>query len=219
MTAPSQYTPGPFDSTHLYVQWGGLLPGEETWSCGFRMWQAGGSTPQDANDALVGVAAALQAFHVRPNSFISPKALFNFVKVNAIGTNGRYQSQSTVEAVFGNTPGGGPDGKTPPNQIALAVSTTTGFARGPAHRGRFYTPLPCITIFGDGRMDAQDAGLMKASATSLMTEVNAAGGGHVMTVMSRKLGAPGHRAITGFEVGRVLDTQRRRRRSLLESWV
>jgi hypothetical protein len=219
VTSPTPYEVGPFDSSHLYVQWGGLLPGEETWSCGFRMWQAGGSTPQDANDALVGVSAAIAEFHVRPNTMISPKALLQYVKVNAIGTNGKYTGDATVEAIFGNTPGGGVDQKTPPNQVALAVSTTTGFSRGPAHRGRFFLPLPCITIFGDGRMDAGDAGLVKASANVLRTGVNAAGGGHVMTVMSRKKNAPGHRAITGFEVGRVLDTQRRRRRSLLESYA
>jgi len=37
-------------------------------------------------------------------------------------------------------------------------------------------------------------------------------------VMSRKAGAPTTRIVTGVDVGRVLDTQRRRRRSLPESY-
>lgn len=211
------YQVGPFDSTHLYVQWGGKLPGNEQWSCGFRMWKSGGSTEADGAAVLVNVAAALQAFHVREGTAIHSSALFNFVKVNAIAVDGTYIGSGTNEATFADNPGG-IGGAQPANQLTLGVSTVTGFNRGPAHRGRFYLPSPGITIGTDGRMPTAVIDGVADSCITMRTAVNSAGAGHVMVVMSRKAGAPGHRAITGFEIGTVVDTQRRRRRSLVEDY-
>jgi len=211
----STYQTGPFDSTHLYVQWGGGLPGGESWSCGFRMWKSGGSAEADGAACLVPVSAAIAAFHGRAASLIGTQAKLSFVKVNAISTAGTYLGSGTNEATYADDPGGGFP-STHPNQICLVASTTTGFSRGPAHRGRFYLPLPSITVGSDGRITDANAVQVDGSLATLLTDVNANGTGHVMTVMSRKAGAPGHRAVTGFEVGSVLDTQRRRRRSLVE---
>jgi len=213
-----EYQVGPFDSTHLYVQWGGKLPGGEQWSCGFRMGKVGGSTEADAVSALVPVSAALAEFHVRTGTKINSKAKLSFVKVNAISLAGTYQGSGTNEATFADTPGGLTvmNGTSFPNQIALAVSLTTGFSRGPAHRGRFYLPLPVLDIDADGVASEAACDEIDASCVLLRTAVNSTG--HAMWVMSRKAGAPGHREVTGFEVGRVLDTQRRRRRSLPENY-
>jgi len=214
----STYQVGPYDSTHLYVQWGGLLPGNEQWSCGFRMWKAAGSVEADGAATLVNIAAAISAFHTRPASLIGTQAKLSFVKVNAIALDGTYMGSGTNEATFADIAGGGFP-STHPNQIALVASTTTGFSRGPAHRGRFYIPLPSITVGGDGRITDANATSVDGSLFTLLSDVNSAGAGHVMTVMSRKAGAPGHRAVTGWEVGTVLDTQRRRRRSLVEVYA
>lgn len=212
------YQVGPFDSSHVYVQWGGGLPGAETWSCGFRMWKAGGSAEADAASMLVGIGAALVAFHSAAVTNISSHCTLSFVKVNTIGTDGKYVGDGTTEATYADVPGGAVSSYVMPNQTALAISTITGFSRGVAHRGRFYLPLPQIDLGADGRMPTTKASQIRDSALTMRTAVNSAGAGHVMTVMSRKAGAPGHRAITGFEVGTVLDTQRRRRRSLLENF-
>lgn len=212
------YQVGPFDSTHLYVQWGGALPGGETWSCGFRMWKQAGSTEADANAALVPVSAALAEFHANPLVPINSRATMTFVKVNAIGTNGLYQGSGTVEATFAPIPGAATvvNGSSFPNQVALAVTCETGFTRGPAHSGRFFLPMPVVDLDANGVMLAIRAEQIGQACDTLRAAVNTTG--QVMTVMSRKQGAPGHRAITGFTVGRVLDTQRRRRRSLAEDY-
>jgi len=212
------YQVGPFDSSHVYVQFGGKLPGNETWSCGFRMWKSDGSAEADGAGMSVGIAAALAAFHARAESKINAKALFSFVKCNTIGTDGRYVGDGTNEITYADIPGGTAASYWHANQVALAVSLTTGFSRGVAHRGRFYLPLPAFDIGTDGRVGEAQADSVVGSLNTLRTAVNAAGAGHVMAVMSRKDGAPGHRAVTGFEVGTVLDTQRRRRRSLAENY-
>jgi hypothetical protein len=217
---PTAYQVGPFDSSHLYVQWGGKLPGGEQWSCGFRMWKSIGSTDTDAASVLAIVAPALSAFHTRATTHINAKALLSFVKCNAIDVNGHYIGAATHETTFADLPGGNTvaNGTSFPNQVALAVTLQTGFSRGSAHQGRFYLPLPVHDVDATGLISAAAAADVDASLATLRTAVNA-GGGEQMVVMSRKSGAPGHRAVTGFGVGRVLDTQRRRRRSLQELYV
>lgn len=211
------YQVGPFDSTHIYVQWGGKLPGDEEWSCGFRMWKAAGSTPSDATALLSQVSAAISAYHLRSTSHISAKVKLSFVKCNAIDVNGHYQGAGTTEQLFADVSGGGTGSGNNPNQIALAVSLTTGFSRGPAHRGRFFNPCPDVGVDTDGTISPGQALETATSAKALMTAINL-GGAEQMVVMSRKAGAPGHRAVTGAQVGRILDTQRRRRNSLLENY-
>lgn len=213
--ALQEYQVGPFDSSHVYVQWGGKLPGNESWSCGFRMWKSGGSTNANAVTMLPGISSAIAEFHQRAESSIQSAAKLSFVKVNAIGTNGRYIEDGTNEATFADLPGAYLTFQGP-NQVALAVSLTTGFSRGPAHRGRFYMPMPALTPDSSGLIPAAIAAEIGTSVDTLIANANSSGAGHQMVIMSRKAGAPGHRAVTGNEVGRVLDTQRRRRRSLVE---
>lgn len=212
------YVAGPFDSTHVYVQFGGKLPGNETWSCGFRMWQAGGSTTNQAASMMPGVAAAIRAFHERPETGTHQNAKLSFVKCNALNVNGRYQIEVTNELPMPDVAGGVTSNYYQANQVALAVSLTTGYSRGAAHRGRFYLPLPGNGPGTDGRISAGAAAAVAGSVDTLIEAVNDAGNGHEMVVMSRKSGAAGHRKVTGCEVGMVFDTQRRRRRSLIENY-
>jgi hypothetical protein len=212
------YQVGPFDSTHIYVQWGGKLPGGELWSCGFRMWKASGSTPASATALLGQISTAITQYHGRPDTHIAPVAKLSFVKVNAMDVLGHYQGAGTTQALYADLPGGGTGGAQNANQVAQAVSLTTGFSRGPAHRGRFFNPAPdCLPDVTSGLAPASYAQALANSAKALLTDVNL-GGGEQMVIMSRKAGAPGHRAVTGVQVGRVLDTQRRRRGAIPEDY-
>lgn len=216
------YEPGPFNGEHFYLQWGGTLPGGDEWSCGLRM----APTPAAGNGGLANdvaltasTANVVQAFHATASSMISPRALLTYSKFNVIKVDGHYKDNLTQEHVFANIPGGGNAGFTPPNQIALAISLTTGFARGPAHRGRFYMPLPTLMVGATGTIAAADRNTIKASATTnLITALNAISPNLAVAVMSRKLGNNGSHFVTGVEIGLVLDTQRRRRNKLAEAY-
>lgn len=212
------YTPGPFDSAHLYVQWGGKLPGAEQWSCGLRMRKETPGAIDNGTGLLVGVSAAIAEFHVRTTSHISAQAKLSFVKVNAIGTDGHYMGDGTNEALFADVGGAWTGASIFPNQIAWAVSLTTGFSRGPAHRGRFYLPLPRVDLDADSRVMESQADELRGSVTTLLNNLNAVNTDYEVAVFSRKMGAAGNRRVTGNQVGRVLDTQRRRRRSLAEDY-
>lgn len=214
------YVPGDFDGAHLYLQWGGKLPGNETWSCGLRMATTSGAviSPNDQNAMITACKTAIQAFHTRVGTGIGPGAKLSFVKLNAISANGAYSIDTTTQQVVADVAGGGVE-TFHPNQVAWALTLETGYSRGPAHRGRIYLPLPGISVQADGLVQAADATALKTSAGTLLTALNAAQANYKVAVFSRKNPGATHRLVTGFAVGRALDTQRRRRRSLIENYV
>lgn len=225
------YTPGPFATAHVLIQWGGKLPGGEQWSCSIRCAEQehiAGSTTVPSADSVASwndgaIKDAVLAFHTRPESHINAAALLSFVKANRIDLDGKYMDPTTSDYTFSDVAGGGGTNNLVPNQVALAVSLLTGYSRGPAHRGRFFLPLPAMALGTDGRFSAalatETAGSVKTFLEALAdTPGIDAPNSLTPMVMSRKSGAPAQRKITGAAVGRVLDTQRRRRKSLGEAY-
>lgn len=100
------YSPGNFDSAHVYVQWGGKLPGAEDWSCGLRLRKKSGSAViADGVSLLPNVAAAVSAFHTRDKTNLGTGAKLSFVKVNTIAVTGHYaDSGGTNQAIFATCP-------------------------------------------------------------------------------------------------------------------
>jgi len=213
------YVAGPFDSAHLYLQWGGKLPGNESWSNGLRLRKVGGGVTMSGDPAsmLAGVTTALSAFHQRTTTKTNSMAKLSFVKLNAITTAGTYMTDSTYEQVLADL-AGAVASPIYPNQVALAVSLETGFSRGPAHAGRVYLPMPAIDMQANGNISTGDAGPVGVSFDTLLSDLNAVDAAYEVAVFSRKLGAATNRKVTGVRVGTILDTQRRRRRSLIENY-
>lgn len=103
-----------------------------------------------------------------------------------------------------------------PFQDSLVVSLRTGL-RGPSHRGRFYLPLPALVVDpANGEYsDVTRIAIEGAVHTFLAGFTSTAAIGGYVKVASRR----GYLTqVTGFNIGRVLDTQRRRRRSLDEHY-
>jgi hypothetical protein len=213
---PTTYQVGPFDGGHLYLQWGGKLPGNEQWSNGLRLAPVAAANSGDPAGLIAGCVAAIQAWHVHVDSAIHPFAKLSFVKLNMINTAGHYATDETFETILADVAGGGSSTVYTANQLALAISLKTAVSRGAAHRGRFYAPLPTPYVTTDGTIAAADRDKIKARATALLAALNAVSANYDVAIYSRKAGNPGHRLVTGIEVGRVLDTQRRRRRSVAE---
>jgi len=234
------YAPGPFDRKHHLLVWGGTLPGDETWCCSLRLAGTSGiseETTRIANDLWVDsksdedrqswldddIAPAVLTYHTAAGTGLHPNAKLTYCKLNPIGIDGHYLSETTIEHVFPPAPGGGPANNTP-NQVALVVSLTTGFTRGPAHRGRFFLPMPSMNMggvdgcFSDGAID----NCVLTTKTFLEEIADVPGldtvGSAEPAVMSRKLGSPKTRKVTGVAIGRVPDTQRRRRRNIPEDY-
>jgi hypothetical protein len=216
---------GDFDSEHIYVQWGGKLPGGEQWSCGLRLASTTPTQPVDP-DVVNGtglqtsIKNAIVAFHQSDKTNLGTGAKLSFVKTNVIDVTGHYKDPgATNEIVLADLPGAGTSPQVFPNQVALVVTFTTNFNRGPAHSGRIYLPLFNSVLDSSGLVPAANADLVSQAADTLIASLNSTGGQFTPAVFSRKTGAARHHQITGNRVGRVLDTQRRRRRSLPELYV
>lgn len=217
---PLAYQAGPFDVAHLYLQWGGTLPGNESWSCGVRFRPVTAANSGDPAGMIVACRTALTSYHADANTKIATLAKLTFVKLNMINTAGHYAIDSTFQEIVAPVSGGASVAAGSPNQMALAVSLTTDVTRGPAHRGRFYLPMPQVALDATlGTLSTVDANAIKTRTTTLITALNAVSADYKLAIFSRKDGAPAHRDVVGVSVGRVLDTQRRRRKKIAEQWV
>lgn len=200
------------------VMAGTTYPGE-SFSCGLNMIAPGFGTDAVQPTNLAPFVAACSAWFGRTDTGIAAVALLRQVKVNLIGVDGLYVSKTnTVVADLGTPVPGGKTGF-PPAQLTVAVTLKGDKVRGPASAGRIFPPLCSPQMASNGLMDPPT---VLAIGNSMMTLINALNaidpaGLRVGLVTDRLSGA--ETTVTRVQVGRVVDTQRRRRRSLLEQPV
>lgn len=200
----------------LRLQVVGTLYGVETFSWGLSFINDFGTgTPPTA--VPTGVHEAIKTFHQK--SHISQWAALDYVKLNQIGTDGRYTSPSdTVEYEYPSKFAGGSTATNVAPQVALAVTLRTNARRGRASRGRFYLPMPTATIGSDGRIAAGSATAIAADVKIMLDSIEEALPGWDLGVVS-KVGSGAQKAVTHVDVGRTLDTIRSRRTSIPEGYV
>lgn len=221
-----------FDRTHLLVVWGGTLPGGEIWSNSLRMAgsetgenPAGIMTSGDLQTWLDGeLKGEVSVWHQSTSSRIHSSCKLTYVKANYIKPDGHYYDINTHEYVYPTPLPGAVSTPTYPNQVALAVSLTTGRDRGYAHRGRFYSPMPGLDVAADGLVSIALATNVAAAAKTFIESLSDIPGPDLgvsdLNVVVMSAAGAGHtHPVTGVEIGRVLDTQRRRRQELKEAYV
>ena len=103
-----------------------------------------------------------------------------------------------------------------PYQVACVVSLDTP-RRSRSGRGRLYLPTPGILVGSDGRIAATDRDTVLTQAETWIEAINSAAGpvNRVIVASSSGVNSP----VTAVRVGRVLDTQRRRRSDLVEDYA
>jgi hypothetical protein len=211
-----------FPAQHFLLAWQGILPGGDIFSGGFRLSPeftlASQESAQSACDDYAAVLASW--WSAAGNPMVSARATLATVKLNRIGTNGKYVEAYTIRKDFEGTLPKGAVGSSLPNQVAWVATLETGRTRGLAHRGRIFFPVPAAGIGLDGYVAAADATNAANRVAALINSVNGVRPSakvHVYSAGSEKTGAPGvHRPVTGVSVGRVLDTMRTRRNALNE---
>lgn len=199
----------PIVGTLHKLAWGGPLFAEESWSCSLHIAGAPANlvVPQ-------GIIDAVKAFHVRAGSNISGNAVLDFVKFNQINpVNGKYLSTTESATALINPPLSPPGTAIYPPQVATAVTLATVNERGRGHAGRFYLPSGGMSMQNSGHASNTAIGAVAVSVKDFVLALNAASGGGV--VVYSKIGQL-VQAVTRIKVGDVLDTQRRRRKSLTE---
>ena len=143
-----------------------------------------------------------------------------WVKLAVIDTDGDYAGNAKTHAQkttgIAATPG------PPPPQIALVVSLWDGQTIGTGHHGRFYLPAPCDTVTvlepTTGKMSQAVADVIRGAVrTALQTiqgEVSTLAVPAQLAIMSQGQAGPKSNLVTQIGLGRVFDTQRRRRNQL-----
>lgn len=215
---------------HVLLNWGGRLgtTGEE-WSNSLRL-TANVLDPvalqAACRDQIEGIDEAISLGITSGELFYGNSAYHDYTKMNTIRADGRYWDQGNTVAIYHD---GSPGIHSPYDmgafQLALVVSFETGRARGPGHAGRLYVPAMSVSAISDdnGQVTAPALDIYATHWANLCNNINDNPGLDVMGIrcaVVSKVGNPGPAEdITGVKIGRVLDTQRRRRASLTENYT
>ena len=218
----------PFASNSLRITIGGSLFDVETWSIGFR---ARSTTPESnasliagnagmADDIYTDFSAGFANSQLHANS----QATCDWVKVAALDTDGHYADGSDADLhaeVVGAGPAGGGSADAP--QLCTVVSFGTVVHRGHASKGRVFIPgCAQSTITATGEISTGAAGDIRDEMKDRLDHINGilstAFSANMRLAVMSPLGAGLSHSITDVKVGRVIDTQRRRRRQLDEAY-
>lgn len=194
------------------IVWGGKLFVTEEWSCSLHFL-----SPDSHNINGNLLNSAISEWFLRSGSTLHNACTLDYVKANEIiPSTGLYVNGSNPNTFFFEPPtmGGGTPGVA---QNSVAVSTFTALARGRASKGRFYPPSgSSLGLKPDGHVGDTTAAAMAVSAGQLVTDINGAASGSC--VVFSKVGQLAEE-ILGVRVGNTVDTQQRRRRNLVETYV
>lgn len=121
----------------------------------------------------------------------------------------------------GSEPQGSAGVRFPP-QVSLCV-TTEGASRGPARFGRFYLPGPAAAVNADWRMTEADCEAYLALAVDFLkavsNSIDVTGSPRSVEMINVSgIGTGSKQIVDTVRVGRVYDTQRRRRGQLEEAY-
>ena len=198
----------------------GGLPGGEGYSFSLSIIPSDFAGPVTAPSSVpAGILTAVQDLMTGPNTLMGSGVTVERVKLNEIGTEGRYVSEGdTVEHVY-EPPIAGLGTINLPPQAATAVTLLTSASRGLASKGRFYLPRLAQGVGPDGRLTTSTQSQLLTMTTAFIDSLNDELGSemNVGVVSNRRAGA--YRTVTGVQVGRVVDTMRSRRKGLEEEYM
>ena len=194
----------------------GTLYGAEDFTFSMSLIEDGVGPFVPPTEVPADVLTALTTFFTG-SGLIQAGAQLTAVKLNEIGTDGRYTQPQTVLHEFVPPIAGNSTTNPRPPQVALAVTLDTDARRGLAHAGRFFLPLPAGNISTDGRLSTASQSDYLTAARTLLDDINDAVPGYLVGITSN-VGAGEQRYVRQVRVGRAVDTVRSRRTSIPEDY-
>jgi len=147
----------------------------------------------------------------------SPVTWLTYIKLNTINADGQYNSDVSG-TYFYPAATRGPATSQPPFQVSM-VASLQGAGRAPGSRGRIYLPPQAITVNQNGDVGDTIAGNFAAGVKELIDELHtwpgAPAGEKPRLIIASNKGT--QVPVLEVRVGTVPDTQRRRRRQLVEA--
>lgn len=206
---------------------GTMFGGTEIWSTGFFIGARDADLPSAPTQLSAdAIRDAWSTFFISDAAKISKEYVFTTAKVASIGSDGH-----TVESeVFYSHPattisGYSTHSSNLPPQCALVSTLTTVRPRGLASKGRMYLPGVIGPVTATGKLTSSDVSGIANGMKTFYDAVNASFDVPGQIILAAKgTGAfPGLTAqnewVTGFKIGDVVDTQRRRRNNLVETYT
>lgn len=231
----------PYPAQHQYMTViGDCYGGAERWQFGLRLTDGGVSNEETALAISDDVQAWWTGAGYAAGTNFASYNNYRLVelKVARIGIDGKYPAGEVAYSHFYLPPIAGqnvpPGGNNALPQSTMCATLTTAVPRGLASKGRIYLPPSTQTALqADGRLSTADATQQANSVKTLINAINANGVVGNVAIFSRGKGVPQYdeehnrieytypnpgasNVVTGVRVGRVKDTQRRRRRQLVE---
>jgi hypothetical protein len=215
---------------HYLLQYGGSLHGTEQWSNSLRFVTDSATDIQSGQipAALADIEADLRTFY--GTSLFHPGMKVEFAKFNKIGPLGKYVDTEQSNTRFFTAPivGTALNGHAP--QVALVASLVTAAQRGLASKGRIFLAGlgvgPCQVEPANGQISVAQRDVYEEAVGTFLNNLNNWPGfdsnfaGLDLSVVSPGglSGVGVARKVTGVRIGRVLDTQRRRRVDIDEDY-
>jgi hypothetical protein len=207
----------------------GAIGSVETWSTSIS-WGVFGlaaDTPdQGEADGLLAALRASAAVTTPPNALRT--LMSTGVNLNAIRLERRAEDETVLNVAEGllttPTSGLGTATKTPQDSLVFSLRTTTP---GPKGRGRLYWPAVGATLSASYQLSAPTAATVATDAQTWLKAIGLAMNGYWASVSSVRTAVLSVRSVTDhvcrdvnqLQIGSVLDTQRRRRDSLPETYT
>jgi len=206
---------------HYLAVMGGTLRGD-IWCCNIRMIAGAVMESGQQEEKAQSVFNAWKNTCADPAvNIVSSAVVLTYGKFNRINPDGTYHDPNTTHEYFG-APVAPASAPTHANQDALVLSWVTDAQRGPGSKGRIYVPCPSIAIVAlSGKIAASNAVIAANFGAALINRLNddpnwPAHPDLECAVVS-KVGGVAF-PIRSVRVGDVLDTQRRRRNAMVETY-
>ena len=195
------------------------------WTSSTNFLAEGGVNDIDPADYAADAGAAWQTFFEATNAYISSSVTLNRVLVYAIGSDGKVINTDLGPAKAQAVPTAAVDGANTgtllpiQNSVVVSLRSPNVTRRG---RGRIYLPGPTATSLTstNGTMNATFRGNIATQAATLISALKVGTFGVNAVLRPVVIGSPfsTYFRITQTRVGNLVDTQRRRRRQIAETY-
>jgi hypothetical protein len=198
----------------------------EEWSTGFFVGDEDDDATAPTQAFVDDVATYWQTFFTASNSKISNRYQTTEVKAALLNADGSTDIDSVVHHTYGTAISGVYTVNHNVPQASLVVTLTSANLRGLASKGRMYLPGYAPSIGTDGKISGTDIGLVSTTFQTFMNAVNGSfniPGAVILASKGRPTAVPPlagpSKTVTGYKIGNVYDTQRRRRNQLVETYT
>jgi hypothetical protein len=203
---------------------GTMFGGAEQWSTGFFLGQENAGAADGSTAAATAILDAWRVFFESSTSYVSLQYVTTQCKIAKIDANGNTVSDQVYYAYPATTLDGQQGTNPHPPQCTVALTLQSDRPRGLASKGRMYLPGISAAIGSNGKISTANRDTIALNMKTFFDSIHASIDVPNQLILAAKGTGP-FPALTAqndyvetIKMGDVVDTQRRRRNGLVESY-